>query len=185
MFNKDTFRLIKKTFNRFFTIVCIVIIGVAFMMGLLSCSQVMKDSVEAYYDQSNLCDIQFYSSYGFCQEDVDQLKTVSGIDQIYPSKFKDVYSRFNEQSDVVLRIRELDSTVNKYKLVSGRKPQSQDEVLVLDKGNLQIGDEIEIYLVDEEISDYLSKSSFKVVGIQILYLNPILQYIVLSRILRL
>lgn len=165
MFNKDTFRLIKKTFNRFFTIVCIVIIGVAFMMGLLSCSQVMKDSVEEYYDQSNLCDIQIYSSYGFCQEDVDQLKTVSGIDQIYPSKFKDVYGRFNDQSDVVLRIRELDSTVNKYKLVSGRKPQSQDEVLVLDKGNLQIGDEIEIYLVDEEISDYLSKSSFKVVGI--------------------
>ena len=125
----------------------------------------MKDSVEEYYDQSNLCDIQIYSSYGFCQEDVDQLKTVSGIDQIYPSKFKDVYGRFNDQSDVVLRIRELDSTVNKYKLVSGRKPQSQDEVLVLDKGNLQIGDEIEIYLVDEEISDYLSKSSFKVVGI--------------------
>ncbi|MGN1399625.1 MAG: FtsX-like permease family protein [Erysipelotrichaceae bacterium] len=165
MFNKDTFRLIKKTFNRFFTIVCIVIIGVAFMMGLLSSSLVMKESVEKYYDENNLQDVQIYSSYGFCQEDIDEIEKIEGIDLVYPSKFKDVYSRFNSQSDVVLRIRELDSQVNKYQLIAGREPQKDDEVLVLNRGNLQIGDEIEVYLIDDEITDYLAVTKFKVVGI--------------------
>ena len=53
MFKKDTYRLIRKTFKRFFSLVSIVFIGVAFMMGLFSTAPIMRESVERYYDDTN------------------------------------------------------------------------------------------------------------------------------------
>ena len=54
MFHLDTLRLIKRTFNRFFSLLMIVLIGVAFMMGLLSSRPIMEQSVDAYYDKYHL-----------------------------------------------------------------------------------------------------------------------------------
>ena len=45
MFHKDTFRLIRKTRKRFVTIVLIVLIGVAFMVGLMCSAPTMKTAV--------------------------------------------------------------------------------------------------------------------------------------------
>ena len=58
MFQKDTFRLIKSTFNRFFSLFMMVVIGVAFMMGLMSTKIIMKGSVDAYNDKYKLQDLQ-------------------------------------------------------------------------------------------------------------------------------
>ena len=74
MFHKDTFRLIRKTLKRFITIVLIVLIGVAFMVGLMCSSPTMKTSVDAYFDQTNFMDVQLYSSYGFDDRDVKALE---------------------------------------------------------------------------------------------------------------
>ena len=82
MFRKDTIRLIKKSFKRFLTLVSIVFIGVAFMMGLFSSSPILRESVEIYYDDTNLHDIQIYSSYGFCDEDIKVIKETEGIKDV-------------------------------------------------------------------------------------------------------
>ena len=70
MFHKDTFRLIRRTFNRFFSLLMIVLIGVAFMMGLFSTRPIMEKSVDKYFDEMKLQDFQIYSSYGFDDNDV-------------------------------------------------------------------------------------------------------------------
>ena len=54
MFRLDTVRLIRKTFNRFFSLFMIVLIGVAFMMGLMSTRTIMEANVEEYDDDMNL-----------------------------------------------------------------------------------------------------------------------------------
>ena len=92
MFHKDTIRLIKKTFNRFISLLMIVLIGSAFMMGLLSTRTIMEDNVDRYADELSLQDIQFYSSYGFCDEDIEALKELECIDEVFASRFRDVYS---------------------------------------------------------------------------------------------
>ena len=79
MFHLDTLRLIKRTFNRFFSLLMIVLIGVAFMMGLLSSRPIMEKSVDAYYDKYHLQDFQIYSSYGFDDNDIRALRNFSVV----------------------------------------------------------------------------------------------------------
>ncbi len=167
MFRKDTIRLIKKSFKRFLTLVSIVFIGVAFMMGLFSSSPILRESVEIYYDDTNLHDIQIYSSYGFCDEDIKAIKETEGIKDVFASKFKDVYTKADddESTEKVIRLRELDSDVNKYTLKEGKLPTKDNEVLSLERNGYEIGDVITVYLNDDDISDYVTVSEFTVVGI--------------------
>ena len=65
MFQIDTFRLIKKTLKRFLSLTLIVLIGVAFMMGLMSNPFIMRKSVDSFDDKYHLHDLQLYSAYGF------------------------------------------------------------------------------------------------------------------------
>ena len=85
MFHKDTFRLIKSTFNRFFSLFMIVVIGVAFMMGLLSSRPIMEESVEQYYSEMNLQDFQIYSSYGFNDDDIKAIEKQEYVRECFGS----------------------------------------------------------------------------------------------------
>lgn len=167
MFKLETKRLIKKTYKRFLSLVLIVLIGVAFMMGLFSTATIMRKSVDAYVDEESLLDVQLYSDYGFCKEDVEFLKEYEGIEEVFPSKFKDVYCEIEDEV-FVSRFEELDRNINKLKLVEGRMPEMANEVLMLNTDaffeNIKIGDEFKVYLNDDDVKDYITYDSFKVVG---------------------
>lgn len=169
MLLKDTFNLIKLTLKRFLTIVAIVLIGVAFMMGLTSTYSIMQKSVSAYNEKNNLHDIQVYSNYGFCEEDINGFKSLEYIKNVYPSKQIDSYCKSNSGEILISRTRELNSIVNKFELSEGRLPEHYDEVVVIQSRNknINIGDVIEIYFGDEEdpITDKIERNVFKVVGI--------------------
>ena len=87
MFQKDTFRLIKSTFNRFFSLFMMVGIGVAFMMGLMSTKIIMKSSVDVFNDEYKLQDMQLVSSYGFGEDDVREIKKQDVVEDVFASKF--------------------------------------------------------------------------------------------------
>jgi len=169
MFFKDTLRLIRKTFNRFFSLVMIVLIGVAFMMGLMSTSTVMRESVDQYNDDNSLQDIQLYSSYGFCQEDVDGLKDVDNVEDIFASKMVDAYCKRSDGDIVVARVEEAERSINRYTLISGRDPVKENEIVVLansiEQSNYVIGDTLELYLEDGDLSDNLSVTEYVIVGL--------------------
>ena len=106
MFHKDTFRLIKKSFNRFFSLVMIVLIGVSFMMGLLSSRTIMERSVDTYNDEYRLQDIQIYSSYGFDENDVEAIRALDMVEKCFASRMADVYSQKGDEDVLVTRIEE-------------------------------------------------------------------------------
>ena len=85
MFDLETLRLIKKTFRRFLALTLIVLIGSGFMMGLSSSSDVLRKSVDDYYDQTLMQDLQVYSSYGFCREDYDFISKIEGVKDVFAS----------------------------------------------------------------------------------------------------
>ena len=87
MFHRDTFRLIKKTYKRFLTIFMMVLIGVAFMVGLLATPEAMRNSVDKYYDDKNFMDVQLFSSYGFDDDDIEVLKNSENVEDVFASKF--------------------------------------------------------------------------------------------------
>ena len=167
MFHRDTLRLIKKTIKRFLTIFLMVMIGVSFMVGLLATKPIMHKSVDIYYDEYEFMDVQLYSSYGFNDDDINVLKNEDFIDQVFGSKFVDVFGKVNE--DVyVTRLQEIDSNVNQFELISGRMPKNENEVLTLgseDFGTLlQEGETITLYLEDGDINESLTKQEFTIVG---------------------
>ena len=168
MFHKDTFRLIQKTRKRFITIVLIVLIGVAFMVGLMCSAPTMRYSVDAYFDQTNFMDLQLFSSYGFDDRDVVALKKARQVDDVYPTRFVDVYVKQGDNT-IVTRIQETDSTVNKITLADGRMPEKPGEALALGSssfaGVFDIGATIHAYLEEGEISDSLSVTDFEIVGV--------------------
>ena len=150
MFHKDTFRLIKKTFKRFFSLLMIVLIGVAFMMGLLSTREIMEKNVDAYSDETHLQDIQIYSSYGFDEDDIKAIADLDYTDRIFASKAADVYAESRNGSILVARIEETERDVCRYELIDGRMPEAPDEVLMLDnsmnKGSMKAGITYRLFL---------------------------------------
>ena len=168
MFHKDTFRLIRKTLKRFVTIVLIVLIGVAFMVGLMSSSPTMLSSVDKYYDQTNFMDVQLYSSFGFDDRDVKVLKKAEQIKEVYPTRFVDVYSKKGDRS-VVTRVQEAYSGVNKVELVEGRMPYGPEEAVALGSSSFgsvySVGDKVSLYLEDSDISESLAYTEYEIVGI--------------------
>lgn len=168
MFQKDTFRLIRKTFKRFVTIFLIVLIGVGFMVGLMSSAPTMQMSVDKYFDNTNFMDIQLYSSYGFDDRDIEALKKAENIDTLFATKFTDVFLK-NDTSTVVTRVQEIDSNVNQYQLIEGRMPQKRNEALALGSSSFgayfKVGDKAELYLEDEDLSETLEYTEYEIVGI--------------------
>ncbi len=167
MFNKDTFRLIRKSFNRFLSLFMIVLVSSSFMMGLFSNGTILRESMDIYNDDLNLQDIQIYSSYGFCDEDVTALRANEDIDRVFPSKMVDAYG-ISSDVNSVYRLEELNRDVNQIELVEGRMPQRENEALILGDGiesaAVMIGRRVRVYLNDEDINDYLKNDRFLIVG---------------------
>lgn len=174
MFFKDVFRLINTTKKRFFAIAAIVLIGVAFMYGLLANTNIMKLSVDDYIKDNNLQDIQIYSNYGFNDDDIKVVKELENVEDVFASKTRDVFgvcnneeSNSNTNDRFIVRVRELESNMNKYELIEGNIPDKNNECLYIDNGvgRLKIGDKISLFLEDEELEDSLKNVEYIVSGI--------------------
>ncbi len=168
MFHKDTFRLIKKTRKRFITILLIVLIGVGFMVGLMSSAPTMRVSVDKYYDETDFMDLQLYSSYGFDDRDVTALKKHRAVKQVFGTKFVDAFYQ-SDDGAIVCRVQEINCDMNKITLTKGRMPSAPDEALALGSSSFgsvfKIGDVAKLYLEDDTLSEKLAVAEYKIVGI--------------------
>ncbi len=168
MFHKDTLRLIKKTYKRFLSIFLMVLIGVGFMVGLMSSAPTLQYSVNDYYDEKNYMDLQLYSSYGFDEDDIKDIEATAGVKDVSGSKFQDVLAINEASEEYVTRIQEMDLAVNKIELVAGRMPENPQEAVVLDSPSFgdsyAIGDEIKLYLDDGSLADKVKYDEYTIVG---------------------
>lgn len=122
--NKDFIRDILKSKGRFFSIVAIVALGVAFFSGVKSAPIVMKTSSDKYYDDYNLMDIRLISTLGLTNKDVNEIDNINGVEAVYPTYSLDVISTYNSNEEVVkvhgLNLNKLNDDknyINKLKLI--------------------------------------------------------------------
>ena len=160
--------MIRKTFNRFFSILMISLIGVAFMMGLFSTRTIMEYNVDHYDDENKLQDFQLYSSYGFDNEDVRLLRKQEFVDTLFASKMVDCYLETKSGVQMVCRVEELQRNMNKFELVSGRMPKADNEIVLVYNtlGNdlFHEGDKVKLYLEGADILDSLGHDEYVIVG---------------------
>ena len=165
--HKD-FRIeLKKTWTRFFSIMLIVALGVAFFSGLRACKTDMLDSADAYYDRTNLMDLQLLGSYGMTSKDVEQIEALPEIDQAEGAYTKEVLVHLESQ-DIVVKTFSFNERVNRFELVDGREPVAPNECMVdtlfLLNTGYQIGDTITLSSEKEELSETIHESTLTIVG---------------------
>jgi putative ABC transport system permease protein len=186
---KDTLREILGTFNRFFSIIVIIALGVGFFMGVKSTAPDMKLTADKYFDETRLMDIHLLSTMGFDEEDIKAIKAQPDFDNVMPSYSADAIMEKNGAS-VVVKVLSLpdakDSVGEKLNnpiLLSGRMPENPGECVVEENTDqklfkFELGETIEFepQAGDMALSDSLDTNKFKVVG----FINSP-QYISLER----
>lgn len=149
-FIKTIFRDFKKNFTRLIAIVAIVALGVGFLIGLLSSTPDLQDSMDKYYDEYDMYDVLLKSTIGFSSNDVTSLaEDIQEIEKIEGYASIDSMGTYatKEVSTRVICTEETTS-LNQKKIILGRMPTSSIECVVqnlgifLDKN--PIGDKIEI-----------------------------------------
>jgi len=144
-FNKEIFREIKNTFDRFLAIFIIIALGVSFFAGIGSTGSKMRAVQDQYLTEQNLMDIRVISNFGLNDNDVKAISETEGIKQILATYNIDALA---EQGGVSLLIKvhalDTQSGINKPLLLSGRLPEKNSEAVaetaLLNKLGLRIGD---------------------------------------------
>lgn len=168
---KDSIKEIKNTYKRFISILLMAFLGVGFFAGLRATSPDMVDTIDKYYDDQNVYDIQILSTLGLTQEDIEELSKIENIETVQGSYEIDgkIEIGSSEKIAKVITLQEL----NKPILLEGNFPQSENECLVeptfLSANNMQIGDTIKLEIENttndegEEIK-YLKQENLTIVG---------------------
>ena len=172
---KDTFKEIKKSYKRFISILLMALLGVGFFAGLRASSPDMVDSIDTYYKNQNVYDIEVMSTLGLTDADIEALSNIENVENVYDTYSRDGIIKTNDK-EIVSKILCVDD-VNKPILIEGSMPENVDECVVeqsfLDGTGKKIGDSIEIepekteeIATDEgEETEYLKNKTLKIVGV--------------------
>jgi putative ABC transport system permease protein len=173
---KDFIRNIKGTLGRFFAIMAIVAIGVAFFAGVTASSGDMKHSSDSYYDEYNMNDIRILSSIGFTSQDIEAVSKVYGVKAVYKTNTQDVLVDYDGRENVahisgipVGKASDDDSYINQLRIKEGRLPQNDKECVVKyedTRKSMQVGDVISFKSgTEDDINDTFKDTEYTVVGI--------------------
>ena len=166
---KDSLIQIKKTYKRFISILLMAFLGVGFFAGVRATSPDMKKTIDKYFDNLNVFDINVVSTLGLTKDDVEEISKLDVIENAYGLFSKDVFLKINEEESVV-KILEYKKEINEPDLVEGKFPEKSNECLIeyymKEYDGINIGDEIEIReeLNDDESANIIN-TKLRVVGI--------------------
>ena len=114
-FIRSFFKNIVHSLSRLLSIVCIVILGVGFLVGLLTSAPNVENSIDHYYDQYNVSDIDIMSTLGVDEKDKEfLLENIDEIENIKLESRNDMYVTYNNDTLVAKVIDyDFDSIINK------------------------------------------------------------------------
>ena len=162
---KDAFKEIKTAYKRFISILCMALLGVGFFAGLRATSPDMVDTIDKYYKEQNVYDIQIMSTLGLTDDDIKALQEIENVDKVYGTYSEDVLINIDNK-EYVSKIMSLEE-VNKPVVTEGKLPENKNECLVeksfLGATNKKIGDEI--IVEPNEENELLQETKLKITGV--------------------
>lgn len=168
---KDNFKEIKKTHRRFLSILLMAFLGVGFFAGIRATSPDMVDTIDKYYKEQNVYDIQVISTLGLTNEDIDAISNIEGVEKAIGEYEVDGEVEI-ENKEIVTKVIGI-AEINKPKLLEGRLPENINECVVetnfLSFNNKKIGDTIEVNIEKTKNSEgeeieYLKQKELTIVG---------------------
>ena len=168
---KDSVKEIKNTFKRFLSILLMAFLGVGFFAGIRATSPDMVNTIDKYYKDQNVYDIQVLSTLGLTTDDINEISKIDNIQHVCGTYETD--GRIDiENKEVITKVITIED-VNKPILIDGRLPENANECVVeksfLKVNKKNIGDIIQIQ-IEESTKDngdkesYLKNSELTIVG---------------------
>ena len=164
---KDFWREIQHTRSRFFSIMILVALSVAFLSGLKATAPDMKRTGDDYLDSLHLADIQVLSTLGLTDDDITAIRAQDKVEDAEGEYVIDAFAS-SDSLDAVVKVLSLTGRgINEVLLRDGRMPERADECVVeenmLSLMNIAIGDRITLTPGDD-LSDALAQDTYTVVG---------------------
>ena len=160
---RTNWREIRQSKTRFFSILGIIFLGVAFYVGLRATGPDMLKTASSYYQKQNLADTRVVSSLGITATEIKKIEEVEGI-KAEGRYFQDVNL---SKEDQVFRIFSYDSkqTLNRVVVTKGRLPKNSEEI-VLDDRALEKGYKLNqrFDISADETQKHFKRANFKIVG---------------------
>ncbi len=157
----NSFRNIKKSLPRFFSLLIMSMLGVFVFAGLQATSPDMIKTLDKYLDQSDTYDIKLVSTLGFYDKQVDQLKNIKGVKNVEPVYSVDTKVT-SHKDNVIFNITSLTLKLNKVTLLSGKLPERNNEIVV-EENYLKIND-LSLNSIISFSNDYLVNQDFTICG---------------------
>lgn len=126
---KNNFKVIFKTRRRFLSILVMAFLGVGFFAGLVATGPDMQDTLDKYVDSSNMFDIDIVSTLGLTDDDIDVIKNIDGISEVYGLQTKDTIVSIEEEQDTC-KVIEYNENSTTPVLIEGRLPEDSNECLL-------------------------------------------------------
>lgn len=130
-------RSVKATRTRFFSIMAIVAVGVGFLAGLLATTPDMQYTVDQYYDENRLFDLDVRGTMGVTDADAEALRALDSVEICMPAYVTDVLMNAGDGSGFVTRIYGVplgafggETFLNGFELAAGRMPENASECLL-------------------------------------------------------
>ena len=139
--NKDIRKSFSKSKGRFISIACLIALGSFALVGLQVTGPDMRKTTSDYFQQYHTADLTVIGSMGIDDENAAAIEQLDGTESVEYGYLKDVVKQNTAES---CRIFSLGDDISQYEIVSGRLPETADEIAIADadKGDCQIGDEI-------------------------------------------
>lgn len=164
MAKKTYWKDIRKSFSsskgRFLSIMLLMMLGAFAFVGLKVTGPDMQATASQYLKKHNTMDLSVIASYGFSDDDKEELDSIKNADVEY-GYLTDVTVK---NTDDAIRVFSKSTSISTYELVSGRLPKSSDEIALAStmKDDYKVGDTISFTQSDED--GILKNTTYKIVG---------------------
>ena len=140
---KETIVCMVKTSKRFISILVIVLLGVGFFAGIRAAAPDMKNTLDNYYEKTNMYDIFITSNYGIREKVEKKLEEKYNVETGY--SFDAITTKKEDYATKIISYNKEDK-INTPKLIKGKMPEKVDEVVVDNdfRSEIKIGDKITI-----------------------------------------
>ena len=76
---KEFYMEVRRTWNRFLSLLLITALGVAFFSGIRAAQPDMELSADRYYQETQLMDVSVQGTLGVTEEDVESIAALEGV----------------------------------------------------------------------------------------------------------
>ena len=168
---KDALREIKKSYKRFISILLMAFLGVGFFAGIRASSPDMLDTIDTYYKNQNVYDIQVSSTLGLTSDDINAISKIENVEHVDGNFETDGQIEVGNK-EVIAKVMSLND-FNTPVLIDGSLPSAKNECVVEERfltvNNKNIGDTIELNIKDMQNDNgedvpYLYEKELKIVG---------------------